>query len=41
MKGVIIEKQGGEPVVTDKLEQPKTGPDQILVKSLYVAMNPV
>jgi NADPH:quinone reductase-like Zn-dependent oxidoreductase len=41
MKGVVFEKQGAEPKVVDNLEKPKPGPDQILVKSLWAAINPV
>ena len=41
MKGVIFEKQGADPKVVDDLEKPKPGPDQILVKSLWTAINPV
>jgi hypothetical protein len=41
MKGVIFEKPGDTPKVVDYLEKPKPGPDQILVKSLWTAINPV
>ncbi|ETI23023.1 hypothetical protein G647_04819 [Cladophialophora carrionii CBS 160.54] len=41
MKGVIFEKQGAEPKVVDDLEKPSPGPDQLLVKSIWTAMNPV
>jgi hypothetical protein len=41
MKGVVFEKQGDQPKVVDYLEKPKPGPDQILVKSLWTAINPV
>jgi NADPH:quinone reductase-like Zn-dependent oxidoreductase len=41
MKGVIFEKAGAAPEVTDSLEKPKPGADQVLVKSLYTAINPV
>lgn len=41
MKGVVIEKAGAEPEVTDSLEKPKPSSDQILVKSIYMAINPV
>lgn len=41
MKGVIFENAGAEPKVVDNLEKPKPSPDQILVKSLYTAINPV
>ena len=41
MKGVTVEKAGEELKLVDYLERPKPGPDQILVKSLYTAINPV
>ncbi|ERF72293.1 hypothetical protein EPUS_02180 [Endocarpon pusillum Z07020] len=41
MKGVIFEKAGAEPQVVDSLDKPKPSPDQILVKSIYMAINPV
>lgn len=41
MKGVIVEKVGAEPKVVDSLDRPKPGSDQVLVKSLWTAMNPV
>jgi hypothetical protein len=41
MKGVIFESVGAQPKVVDNLEKPKPSPDQILVKSLCVAINPV
>lgn len=41
MKGVALEKPGAEPQVVDSLEKPKPSPDQILVKSVYTAINPV
>lgn len=41
MKGVIFEKVGAEPQVVDSLDKPKPSPDQILVKSVYMAINPV
>ena len=40
MKAVVFESQGAEPKVGD-IDVPKPGPDQILVKSIYTAMNPV
>ncbi|KAF2167052.1 hypothetical protein M409DRAFT_54266 [Zasmidium cellare ATCC 36951] len=40
MKGVVFEKQGAEPKVGN-IDVPKPGPDQILAKSIYAAMNPV
>jgi NADPH:quinone reductase-like Zn-dependent oxidoreductase len=41
MKGVIFEKQGAEPKVVDDLEKPSPGPEQLLVKSIWTAINPV
>lgn len=41
MKGVIFEKAGAEPQVVDSLDKPQPSPDQILVKSVYLAINPV
>lgn len=41
MKGVIVEKLGGDLKVVSDLEKPRPGADQLLVKSLIVAMNPV
>jgi NADPH:quinone reductase-like Zn-dependent oxidoreductase len=40
MKGVIFEKQGAEPTIAEA-ETPTPADDQILVKSLYTAMNPM
>jgi hypothetical protein len=40
MKGVIFESAGGPLKVVD-LPVPEPSPDQILVKSLYTAINPV
>lgn len=41
MKGVAVDKAGETFKVVDNLEKPEPGPDQILVKSLYTAINPV
>ena len=41
MKGVIVEAVGGQYKVVENLEKPKPGPDQILVKSVTTAINPV
>ncbi|KAK7902890.1 hypothetical protein LTR67_002536 [Exophiala xenobiotica] len=41
MKGVAFAHQGAEAKVVDDLEKPSPGPDQLLVKSIYVAINPV
>lgn len=41
MKGAIVEKAGDEPKVVDDLPKPKPDKDQVLVKSLWTAINPV
>ncbi len=41
MKGVIFANAGAEAKVVDDLEKPSPGPDQLLVKSVWVALNPV
>jgi NADPH:quinone reductase-like Zn-dependent oxidoreductase len=41
MKGIICEKLGDPLKVADGLPIPEPGPDQLLVKSLYTAINPV
>ncbi|ETN40473.1 uncharacterized protein HMPREF1541_04750 [Cyphellophora europaea CBS 101466] len=41
MKGVICEKGGAGLKVVDDLQKPKPGPDQLLVKSLYIGLAPV
>lgn len=41
MKGVIFEAAGAEPKVVDTLTKPTPDPGQVLVKSLWTAMNPV
>ncbi len=41
MKGVVVDKVGGPYKVVEDLEKPKPGPDQILVKSITTAINPV
>lgn len=41
MKGVIIEKAGAPAKVVDGLEVPVPAEDQVLVKSVYAALNPV
>ncbi|KIX10628.1 uncharacterized protein Z518_01712 [Rhinocladiella mackenziei CBS 650.93] len=41
MKGVIFANVGAEPKVVDDLEKPSPGPDQLLVKSVWTAINPV
>ena len=40
MKGVICEKAGEKYQVVDNLETPEPSPDQLLVKSIYAAINP-
>ena len=41
MKGVVVEKVGGELKIVDDLQKPTPGEEQLLVKPIYVAMNPV
>ena len=41
MKGAIFESVGAAPKVVDNLPVPEPSVDQILVKSLYTAINPV
>ncbi|KAH0846807.1 hypothetical protein AYO21_07366 [Fonsecaea monophora] len=41
MKGVIFESAGAQPKVVETLEKPSPGPNQLLVKSIWVAINPV
>lgn len=41
MKGVVFEKVGAEPKIVDDLELPIPGPGQILVKPIWMAINPV
>ena len=41
MKGVVVEKAGAPFTVATDVEKPKPGPDQILVKSIATAINPV
>ena len=41
MKGVIVEAAGAPYKVVEDLEKPKPDPDQILVKSVNAAINPV
>ena len=41
MKGVIVEAAGAPWKVVDNLEVPKPASDQILVKSIATAINPV
>jgi len=41
MKGAIIEKAGDPVKVVDNLEIPEPAEDQMLVKAIYAAMNPV
>ena len=41
MKGVAFAAVGAEPKVVDDLEVPTPGPGQVLVKSLWTAINPV
>lgn len=41
MKGVVVKEIGGPAVVVDDLEIPEPDEGQVLVKSLYAALNPV
>lgn len=41
MKGVIVENAGAPYKVVEDLEKPSPNADQILVKSIYTAINPV
>ena len=41
MKGVIVEAAGAPWKVVDNLEVPKPAADQVLVKSIATAINPV
>ncbi|PGG98961.1 hypothetical protein AJ79_08736 [Helicocarpus griseus UAMH5409] len=41
MKGIICEKAGEPFKIVDNLDVPEPSPDQILVKSIYMAINPV
>jgi hypothetical protein len=41
MKGVLVEKAGGEYTLVDTVEKLKPGKGQILVKSIVSGLNPV
>ena len=41
MKGILLEKVGGDYALVDSIEKPSPGKNQILIKSLVTAMNPV
>ncbi|KIW96823.1 uncharacterized protein Z519_02214 [Cladophialophora bantiana CBS 173.52] len=41
MKGVVFANVGAEPKIVDDLQRPSPGPDQLLVKSIWMAVNPV
>jgi len=41
MKGAIVEKVGAPVKVVDNLEVPEPTEDQMLVKCIYAAMNPM
>lgn len=41
MKGVLFAKAGAEPEIVDNLEKPTPADDQVLVRSLWTAINPV
>jgi NADPH:quinone reductase-like Zn-dependent oxidoreductase len=40
MKGLLVEKAGGDYVLSE-VQKPTPDPKQVLVKSLYAALNPV
>jgi NADPH:quinone reductase-like Zn-dependent oxidoreductase len=41
MKGVALKSPGAPAEVVDDLAVPEPGDDQVLVKSIYAAINPV
>ncbi|KAI9807806.1 MAG: hypothetical protein M1825_005111 [Sarcosagium campestre] len=41
MRGVIVSKPGAPMVIAENLEKPTPGPNQILVRSIFTAINPV
>ena len=41
MKGITVAKPGAAPEVSTDLKVPELSDDQILVKSIYTAVNPV
>jgi NADPH:quinone reductase-like Zn-dependent oxidoreductase len=41
MKAIVVPSQGSPMEVRDNLKVPEPGDDQILVKSVYAAINPV
>lgn len=41
MKAVVVPTQGSPMEIRDDLNVPEPGDDQILVKSVYAAINPV
>ena len=41
MKGALVEKAGGTVQVVDSLEKPTPADGQVLVKSVFTAINPV
>jgi len=41
MKGILLEKVGGAYALVDTLKKPIPGKNQVLVKSLATAFNPV
>jgi NADPH:quinone reductase-like Zn-dependent oxidoreductase len=40
MKAVIVKEQGAAAAVVDDFKVPEPAEDQVLVKSIYTAMNP-
>jgi NADPH:quinone reductase-like Zn-dependent oxidoreductase len=41
MRGVLLDKVGGELKIVDDLDVPTPGPGQVVVKSLVTGINPV
>lgn len=41
MKGILLENIGGDYALVDTLQKPTPGKNQVLVKSLVTALNPV
>ncbi len=41
MKGAIVTNAGAPYELTTEIEKPTPGPDQVLVKSIFSAINPV
>ena len=41
MKAVIVKEQGAPATITDDIDVPEPSEDQVLVKSIYTAINPM